>query len=369
MVGSPNITVGNFVADKTLLTDLMRIRAPYKDMPWAAQQVSPLQMKWQLHAVAQKSPIGYDGALFSTEIDGKTHYFIFHQGTNDALDLPSLSRIVTGNEPQQALDAKRFSAYARNYIAKQHPGEDIPLVQIGYSLGGPLAVLSARPEEPIITYESPGVKEILSNKGIDSASVGNHLLEILSPHATFINSCGTHVGKVLEAGPKFWAPKQISLLDYVIGSIFAHRRKRLCDGLSTLDELKTVPAAETGRPADVWDSFREYIGDYIGENPNILERHLASTAEVIDKMGWDKQFIQAIGAGTNAVFSAITKKYEEEAAKENAPDIRIRTHPYVKKENVQDVDLSVNAPPASPGSFATRVLNQNAEQKDRTLGG
>lgn len=357
MTGIPSVHVGTFLADKTVLTDLMRIRAPYSELPWAEQAVPQLQREWKLHAVAQDSNTGYDGALFSTEINGKPHFFFFHQGTNHYRDVPSLGRIVTGKEPQQAADARRFVEQGKALIAQRYPGQDLPTIQVGFSLGGPLASLCAAPDEPIITYESPGPKEILEAKGIDPKSVSPRLLEILSPHANFINSFGTHIGTVIEAGPKFWEPKRVSTLDFIANSVRSHRRQRLCDGLESMDDFNARPAEAVGRPNQIWDAFREYIADYIGEKPDLGERALASTAQVIDAMQLDEKFIHAVGNGANALLSYMSDLYTRFREKEKP--MRVRTHPAVERDLVKQVDVS-------PSTFQARVRESRTMAEGRS---
>lgn len=349
---APGIDINGFSASRDLLADLILLRSPYDNVEWERRELPPLRLEWKLHAVSENGTHGYDGALFSTRIDGQRRFFIFHQGTNDPSDLPSLARLAAGQAPQQLADARRFTSEARALIADRFPDEaEAPVVQVGYSLGGPLAAICAEPHEPIITYESPGIRAPLEAANRNLASFEGRLLNVLSPHSNFINSLGEHLGDVLDAGEKYWAPARVSIPNFVDLSIRSHRRTRLHEGLGTLPALEAKTAAEAGRPDQPWDALREYIADHMSERPSVQERLLATTAETIDRLKYDEKFMDAVGKGLNGVLGYLAEVYTRTLGKEKP--MTVRTHPQVRAQLLT---------PSAKG-FAGRI----ADGRDATL--
>lgn len=305
----PVVEVGGYGVSKDLLLDLVKIREPYDQEgihSLRAMRKQRLAHDWTLHMTTEDNNVGYGGALLSAEIDGKPHYFIYHEGSNDIKDIPSIARLANGKRPQQTDHADRFNIEAQEFIAKQHPGEDVPIIQVGYSLGGVLAMLVSSKEQPIISIEPPGTRKLMENIGVDTEQIGRRTLEILSPHPNIINSHGPHTGKVLIAGEKFWKTDEATVMDFIRMTIATHKNKAIYDGLKQMDTFNTTPAPELEYPTEAFDGFIEYLDDMIGENPSREERVLRGTAEVMDKIWLDKLLTRIIAESADRIAGKLT---------------------------------------------------------------
>lgn len=325
---APATHVGGYPVSKSLLCDLTKIRAPYNDIPIEnAYTGKKLEHDWTLHLISDDSRVGYDGALFSAQIGGKPHYFIYHQGSNDVKDIPSVARLGRGRMPQQADDAKAFNAKAMAHIQQRHPGEDVPVTQVGYSLGSSLAMLVADDKQPIIAFEGVGSKKFLEEQGFDSQSIGQRTLEVLSPHPNAINSHEEHVGGILYAGEKFWQTNRASVMDFARMTAQTHNIKNIGLALATMDEFPQMPASEVKRPTEVFDALGEYLDDYVGKDASLREKALKGTTELLDKTGIDKLITAMVVIGADTLTSKISKELMER----NSPQAYRRpvTHPDV----------------------------------------
>ncbi|MCH2546458.1 MAG: hypothetical protein MK052_02455 [Alphaproteobacteria bacterium] len=347
---TPSLIVGNVRVTQDFLVDITKLRPPYDHVPaqQEAQVSSKLENNWKLHMISDVSRTGYDGALFSTEIEGKPHYVIYHQGTNDFKDLPSIARLANCKSPQQLDEAVTFTQQAQELVEKKHPGEDAPLIQSGYSLGGALAILASNEDQPVITFEAPVTKKMLKAAGRDTEAMGENVLEVLSPHANFINSNDAHVGEVLAAGKKFWTlqpdleqPRNMaSFEDFVGMTAETHRIQNLSRGLDSLKTLEAKPFDETGRPEKAWGAITQYADDFVNKEqnhePEREERRFARVTALADRFNID-DFIVNTGAQILDKFaSSLSRRYaENDKSLINVPKPKTNLH----VEQVLDPEL------------------------------
>lgn len=373
------VSIDGYSVSKNLLTDLTKLRPPYDEVPVAYDDFGQkLDGDWKLHAVSENSRTGYDGALFSTEIDGSPHYFVYHQGTNDIKDMPSIARLGNGKPPQQMPEACAFSKQAQELIARKHPGEDIPIVQVGYSLGGAIAILACEEGQPAIVFDSPGTEKILKAQGRDPEAIGKRTLEVVSPHPNFVNSHESHIGEVLVAGEKFWQTDKVSIDDFIRMSSQAHRIKNIGLALAGMDEFPTTPAKESGRPNEVWDALREYIDDYKGQNPTLGERTLETTADVMDKLSLDKALTQLVVSGADAIASRFSRKYAEGEGQDyphspiNSDVEHVREPSLEKKKNISSEPERPQPPQQSTAidepAFTKRIEQERSQPQQVGIG-
>lgn len=328
MPQTPALQVGGYDVSKGLLTDLTKIRAPYDNVPVEnAYTGKKLEHGWTLHLISDDSRTGYDGALFSAEVDGKPHFFIYHQGSNNIQDIPSIARLGRGKLPQQTDEAKAFTAKAMAHIHELHPENDVPVAQVGYSLGAALAMLVADDKQPIITFEGVGSKKLLSAQGYDPEAIGKRTVEILSPHPNAVNAHEEHVGGIIEAGEKFWQTERASIMDFARMTGQTHNIKNIGLALADMDDFTATPANQVKRPTEAFDALGEYLDDYVGKDASLRERALATSANVMDALWIDKLLTKLLVVGADTVASKIS----EELIERNAPQAYRRpvTHPEV----------------------------------------
>lgn len=324
---APILTIGDYPVSKELLTDLTKLRPPYDDIDVHQDNFGKkLAHEWTLHKISDASAIGYDGALFSAEIDGKPHYFIYHQGTNNLKDLPSVARLYNGKEPQQMQEARKFTAQALEIIARNHPGETVPVAQVGYSLGGALAILSSDEKQPVIALDPPGTYSVLKAQGSDLQSIGNRVLEVLSPHPNHVNSHDRHIGTLLYAGEKFWKAPRASIKDFMDMAMQSHRLRSLGLGLASMDTFPTTPAAQSTHPQRVFEAFRTYMREYRSPFPTFDERFLSNASIVMGALRIDRLATKI--AVTSADFIASRLAIRTNATKDQSP--RLQTNPAVR---------------------------------------
>lgn len=309
---TPVVNVGGYDISKSLLLDLTKIRAPYDNVPLEnARTGKKLELDWKLHMLSDESKMGYDGALFSTSINGEPHYFIYHQGANSLKDAPSIARLANGKPPQQMREACEFSDKAMEYIAARHPNKDVPVAQVGFSLGGAMAMIACRQGQPVITFDAPGTKKLIESQGRNPEEIGAHVLEVLSPHPNAINAHEEHIGAVIEAGEKYWKTDKASVGGFIRMSVETHRMRNIGLGLASMDDFTTTPAKDLNRPHEVFDAFAEYVDDSIGENPELGERILANTLAVMDTLWIDKLITKVMVVGADKIGSKISKGMAE----------------------------------------------------------
>ncbi|MBM3618389.1 MAG: hypothetical protein FJX23_07565, partial [Alphaproteobacteria bacterium] len=115
---------------------------PIKPPRWKDDR--KLTYKWTLLAREHNSNTGFDGALFKAEIDGKPQYFIYNLCSDDTGDVATIGKMVNGHRPVAARNAKEFMEESLASIHKLHPEKDVPIVHVGYSLGGALTEMLER---------------------------------------------------------------------------------------------------------------------------------------------------------------------------------------------------------------------------------
>lgn len=357
MSRQPVVEVGGYGISKSLLLDLTKIRVPYSNVPVEQAYIGKkLENDWTLHLISDASRTGYDGALFSVDIDGQPHYFIYHQGANNVKDIPSIARLANGKVPQQAPEACAFSNKAMEYIADRHPHQDVPVTQVGYSLGGALAMLACRQGQPLIAFDAPGCKKLLEKQGFDVEEVSGRTLEIISPHANAVNAHGKHIGNVLEAGGKYWQTDRVSIADYTRMSAHSHHIRTIGLSLAEMEDFTPAPAGETRRPTTVFNGFREYLSDSMGENPSLRERGLSATATVMGTLGLDKLITKLVVVSADTIAGAFSKELAEKGQPQESH--RPATHPDVHQPSPRQTHAPhVEPEPAAPQkSHAAAVL-------------
>lgn len=287
---NPQVTFGGITISRDMLVDLTRLRPPFADGTFDAPTPdNPLSQPWHEHLGSPPSRTGYEGALFSTELNGEKRYFLYHQATNDMLDLPSVTALANGKPVPQLPEAQAFTEQAKAYIAATDPGHSAPVIQTGYSLGAAMAILASEPDQPVITFDPPATKAALAHMGKDTPQTADRILEILSPHPNMINAHGAHVGHTLVAGQKYWQNPAASLEDFFTMTLHSHHSKNLAKGLKGMDTLPTIPAAQrTDFPTEAWDAFREYMHDQVNKDSPFKSRAYKLVADVADTIGIDR---------------------------------------------------------------------------------
>ena len=266
------ITVADYPVTRELLLDLTRLRAPFGRFDRAAEPRIDTHHTWQLHFHSDASANGYDGALFSSYINGKPTYVIFHQGSNDRRDFPTLMKLANQKMPQQLADAHEFTQEATDFIHQQHPDEEVDILHVGYSLGAALAILTCHDNQPVIAIESPGVSSLLEKLGRSPQNVGKHVLEILSPLANLVNAHGSHIGQILQPGERDWDATECSLNDFLKLTAESHRLSDIRQRIIDEPELTTTPANEVEHADTVFEAFQEYLGDCKDHSPSFRLR-------------------------------------------------------------------------------------------------
>lgn len=323
---APVLTIGGYPVSKELLTDLTKLRPPYDDIDVHQDNFGKkLAYEWTLHKTSGASAIGYDGALFSAVIEGKPHYFVYHQGTNNLKDLPSVARLYNGKEPQQMQEARKFTAQASEIIASRHPNDAVPVVQVGYSLGGALAILASDEKQPVIALDPPGTYAVLKAQGHDLQSISNRVLEVLSPHPNHVNAHDRHIGALLYAGEKFWKTPRASIKDFMDMAMQSHRLRSLGLGLASMDEFTVVPAAQSAHPQRVFEAFRTYMREYRSPFPTFDERFLSNSSIVMGALRIDRLITKL--AVSSADFIASRLAIRTNASKDQIP--QLQTNPAV----------------------------------------
>lgn len=362
---APILTIGGYPVSKDLLTDLTKLRPPFDDIDVHHDNFGKkLAYEWTLHKISGASATGYDGALFSTEIDGKPHYFIYHQGTNNLKDLPSVARLYNGKEPQQMPEARAFNTLALEIIAKNHPDMAVPIVQVGYSLGAALAILSGDDNQPVIAFDPPGTYTALKTQGKNLQTVGNRVLEVLSPHPNHVNSHDRHIGALLYAGEKFWKSHRASLSDFMDMAMQSHRLRSLGLGLASMDAFTTTPAAQSTHPKRVFEAFRTYIREYKSPFPTFDERFLANASAVMSALRIDRLVTKLAVASADFIASRLAIRTD--TAKNQSP--RLQTNPAVRETTAHERAPEIaTAPPfrlpePSHPEFTERLARQPAAQ-------
>lgn len=377
---TPAFSLGSLSVGKSLLTDLTKLRPPFDDVPIEQEDYGKkLDHEWKLHKVSGASADGYDGALFSTEINGKPHYVIYHQGTNNFRDSPSIASIADGKEPQQVADARKFVQEAEDIIAANHPQQDATLIHSGYSLGGALAILTSGKGQPVITLDAPGTRNIARKMGLDVAELDSRVLEVLSPHPNYVNSHGAHVGQILAAGEKFLNRerngRKVSVGDFMQYGWQSHRIRNIGLGLASLQQLDTTPATETAHPQDVFAAFRMYLDDNMGENPSLGERALSFTAKLLDTLWLDKLATKLVAGTASRVTGNMDRKLREGTDSYPSPQTHsavqliVPPQPQPEQEQVAVAEQDT----AQQAGFAEKLLQsrqnaQNAQEQGHGQG-
>lgn len=217
--------------------------------------------EWTLLDREQNPHTGYDGALFSAMVEGKPQYFIYHLNSNDTGDIGTIGLMVNGHRPEQAINAQEFTDRCLSRIEALHPKRDVPIVDVGYSLGGALAEMVDRKERPTVLFDSPPASAVLDAENVPQAQRDKNVLTVLGPHPALFNSHGRHNGEVLIAGEKFWKTERVSFNDFWRMNEANHELCEIGKRLENMPEWKTVPAAESGRSSHLFDAFVEYIQD------------------------------------------------------------------------------------------------------------
>lgn len=271
---NPQVTFGNTQVGRNLLIDLTRLRPPFNDGTFAAPTPdNPLSQEWSELLSSPPSRTGYEAHLFATELNGERRYFVYHQATNDMLDMPSVTALANGKSPPQITEAQAFTEQAKAFIAATDPDHQSPIIQSGYSLGAALAILASEDNQPVIAFDPPATKGLLGGMGKDTPQTADRVLEILSPHPNMINAQGAHVGHTLIAGEKYWKNNAPTVEDFFTMTLHSHHAKNLAKGLQGMDSLPTMPAAErTDYPTEATDALREYLHDQVTKDSPFKSR-------------------------------------------------------------------------------------------------
>jgi hypothetical protein len=347
---TPTVSLGGYSLSKSLLTDLTKLRPPFDDLPVTKDHFGKkLENQWQLLSISAASRTGYDGALFSTLIDGKPHYFIYHQGTNDVKDIPSFMSIANGKPPQQMEEARAYSDEVERLIKLRHPGEQVPLTHVGYSLGAGIAILASKDGQPVVAFDPPGTKKILHAMGRDTAPMAQTVLEVLSPHPNFCNANGEHVGQVLTVGEKFWKTDKVSIGDFVNMSVQCHRIKNLGLALAGMDNFTTTSSAEANYPTQVWDAANLYMHENLNRQSSFGERMLASMVNLGSAIKLDTVLTKLTVATGDAIARRISRAYAEDPIRDDYFQ-RPVTHP--------DIEYIVEPGTKPTQEFSTRTITE-----------
>lgn len=299
-----SLRIGDYDMKREVLLDLTKMREPFPKAeavgePQGAagerRRVFPIPIpywpderettySWKLHARESNRRTGYDAALLSAEIDGKEHYFIYHLNSNDTGDVGTIGLLINGKRPEQATNAQEFADRCVERIRAMHPGEDVPIVDVGYSLGGALLELTDRKGRPAVVIDSPPVSIVLDKEGVPQERRGQDLLTVLGPHSGIYNSHGKHHGRLLVAGEKFWQTDRVSIPDFWRMNQANHELSFLGKALEKMPEWKTIPAEESQRPAHLFDAFAAYVREHTQDRPlGWSERQLVAQVERLEK--------------------------------------------------------------------------------------
>lgn len=255
------IRLGDIEISDTLLADLSLLCAPHQRDEDAKPFAEP-QYEWEEHFRSDFSaPSGYDGILFSTNIDGTPTYVISHLGSNDGRDVPSLHAIARQKTPPQLKAANAFTDKVYDYVTERHPNEKADILHVGHSLGGALAVLLGNKHIPSIAFEAPGVEGILRHQRKSIQATEDYVLEVLSPHATLINSYGSHVGNVMTPGEKEDTSDRYTVADFLSLTVRAHQLDHIHEAIASGNYTPPVPAHVINRPNTIFQAYREFVSD------------------------------------------------------------------------------------------------------------
>lgn len=243
-------------------------------IPKTLKEKRQFSHKWTMLDESKDNEKGYDGALFSVEADGQTHYVIYHRASDNVMDFAAIGRLVEGEYPKQLNEAKAFVKRAKEKIARLNPDGENPVYHVGYSLGGAMGTLARDEGEPMLAIDPPPVSRVLEKHGYDAKKIGENLVTILPPHETLVNAHGRHIGETVVIGEKFWEADRVSFQDFWNMSWANHDIVTLGNFLEDMPEWKKEPAETSGRVETVLDAFRVYFNDHSKGRPLATDEKL-----------------------------------------------------------------------------------------------
>lgn len=222
------------------------------------------------------------------EKDGKI--VIAFRGSDDAADLASDFRMMSGRTPEQLQNASAFV----EKIKEQHP--DAKIIVTGHSLGGSLTEMVASQYDDVlgITFDAVGTKGIVENAGAtlkDNHNTVNYII-----NGDVLSNADTHVGQVVLTDAVVQGGKTNS--PHAIGNFMGNGNNSLV-GVEQGIVARTIDAnAGQTRLADLISQsasgqveiderkFRgiatqfEYDVNTLGANLEALESQIESVADV-----------------------------------------------------------------------------------------
>lgn len=232
---------------------------PLKPPRWKDDR--KLTHEWKMLAREHNTRTGFDGALFEAKIDGKPHYFIYNLCSDDTGDVATIGKMVNGKRPVQTANAKLFMEESMATIHKLHPEKNVPIVHVGYSLGGAITEMLEREGRPTVVFDSPPASAVLDKEGVPQEKRDLNLLTVMGPHDGLYNCHGKHNGQILVAGDKYWKTDHVSFYDFFVMNSSNHFLGHIGKSLEKMDEWKPFPAEEWKRSTDLFDAFATYLDD------------------------------------------------------------------------------------------------------------
>lgn len=375
-----SLKIGNYTLDREVLSDLTKLRRPFpkvaevegrgdKLLATTRQAKLPKALKkrrvsefpipnwpderemtyhWTLHAQESNPQTGYDGALLSAEVNGQKHYFIYSLCSNDTGDVGTIGLMLNGHRPEQVLNAQQFSDACIRKIRARHPGEDVPIVHVGYSLGGALTELVNKQGRPAIVFDSPPVSAVQDQEAVPQAKRDEALLSVVGPHDAIFNSHGRHNGQILVAGEKFWQTNHVSFDDFWRMNEANHELSVLGKALDAMPEWKTFPSQQWNRATHLIDAFVDYLdANTEGRKPALDEDILIKKVKKM-QTAQGKQDAEKVAS---FIFDAVAqvvgaRKANEIGVLQSAPKASVRT---AQGKHTKQLAVDRLAPPVTRG--------------------
>lgn len=152
-------------------------------------------------------------------------------------------------------------------IHKLHPDKDVPIVHVGYSLGGAITEMLEREGRPTVLFDPPPASAVLDKEGVPQEKRDENVLTIMGPHDALYNCHGRHNGQIIDAGEKYWKTDHVSFHDFFVMNSSNHFLGHIGKALEKMDEWKPYPAAEWTRSTDLFDAFATYLDDNTKDRP------------------------------------------------------------------------------------------------------
>jgi tetratricopeptide (TPR) repeat protein len=207
---------------------------------------------WQLWTTSgdfldQNGSLSRDGFFGAVYVNHQKEQIVLAlQGSKATQDIISCIHLVFNNIDRQWVCAKVFGEKVHQKIASDPVLSKYRISLTGHSLGAAQAeFLSFIHDEPAVTFESPGISNLLASIGGHNVPLddpNNFKITAYMPRPNIINTAKQHVGKVLRIYPPL-PPKRIRAenVDVLRGTLDA--MKRITDIVSVpgLDKLVTSP--------------------------------------------------------------------------------------------------------------------------------